>query len=337
VEIAYAGAYNDRLPVTIRQDYLPEEYWDESNTRNTAANTYLTAQVPNPYFINNFAALRTSDPALYQRLASNPTFSAATIQRNRLLRPFGQMTNLGYSNLALGAAKSHSLEVQVNRRFSSGLSGFLSFTANSVRYNRTVEEYDREPTLWQGSNDARPWRLAGVASYELPFGRGRQFLKDGGVAAALASNWQVAGTWEYQPGALLDWNLPPGTVNNIFFNGDLDDIAIDDPTREEWFNTDAGFEKDPARVPAAFQKRAFPFRIDGVRSMPLTFTNISIQRNFGAGNSRTWQLRMDAQNVFNRQQWQGPNLNPTSTQFGQVTNVAANQMRFFTFGVRTTF
>ena len=58
--------------MTIRQDYLPEQYWDGSNARNTAANTYLTAQVPNPYFINNFAFLRTTDPVLYQRLASNP-------------------------------------------------------------------------------------------------------------------------------------------------------------------------------------------------------------------------------------------------------------------------
>ena len=336
VEIAYAGAYNDHLPVTIRGDYLPEQHWDGSNTRNIAANTYLTAQVPNPYFINNFAFLRTSDPVLYQRLASNPTFSSATIARNRLLRPFGFMTGLAgglnYSNLPLGASKSHSLEVQVNRRFSNGLTGFLSFTANRVRFNRTVEEYDREPTLWQGSNDARPWRVAGVASYELPFGRGRQFLENGGLLAALASNWQVTGTWEFQPGALLDWG-----AQNIFFNGDLDDIALDDPTRDEWFNTDAGFERDPARIPAAFQKRAFPFRIDGVRGQKLTFTNLSIQRNFSAGGGRTWQLRMDAQNVFNRQQWQGPTLNPTSTQFGQVTTVAANQMRFFTFGARMTF
>jgi hypothetical protein len=332
VEVAYAGAYNDKLPVTIRQDYLSEQYWDGSNVRNTAANTYLTAQVPNPYFINNFAFLRTTDPVLYQRLASNPTFSSATIQRNRLLRPFGHMTNLNYSNMPLGASKSHSFEVQVNRQFSNGLSGFFSFNVNSVRFNRIVEEFDREPTLWQGSNDARPWRLAGVASYELPFGRGRKFLTDGGVLAAVAGNWQVTGTWEYQPGALLDWG-----GQNIFFYGDLDDIALDDPTRAEWFNTDAGFERNPARTPAAFQKRAFPFRIDGVRGMPLTFTNLSIQRNFGAGGSRTWQLRVDAQNVFNRQQWQGPTLNPTSTQFGQVTNVALNQMRFFTFGARMTF
>ncbi|HEY1302969.1 MAG TPA: carboxypeptidase-like regulatory domain-containing protein [Vicinamibacterales bacterium] len=332
VEVAYAGAYNDRLPVNIRMDYLPQQYWDGSNTRNTAANTFLTANVTNPFFINNFASLRTTNPTLYQRLASNPTFSSPTIQRNRLLRPFGALTNLTYANLPIGASKSHSLEVQMNRRFSNGFTGFLSFNANVVRYNRTVEEYDREPTLWQGSNDARPWRLAGVASYELPFGRSKRFLSNGGVAAALASNWQLAGTWEYQPGALLDWG-----GQNIFFYGNLDDIAVDNPTRERWFNIDAGFERDPAKIPAAFQTRAFPFRIDGVRSMPLTFTNLSIQRGFGAGGGRMWQLRIDAQNVFNRQQWSGPNLNPTSTQFGQVTTVALNQMRFFTFGLRTTF
>ena len=89
--MAYAGAYNDKLPVTIREDYLPEQYLGRRATRGTRRRTrILTAQVPNPYFINNFASLRTTDPVLYQRLASNPTFSSATIQRNRLLRPFGQ-------------------------------------------------------------------------------------------------------------------------------------------------------------------------------------------------------------------------------------------------------
>ena len=122
-----------------------------------------------------------------------------------------------------------------------------------------------------------------------------------------------------------------------FFTGDLDAIDVDDPTRQRWFNVDAGFVRDPAATPAAFQKRAFPFRIDGVRSMPLTFTNLSIQRSFGAGGGRTWQVRFDAQNAFNRQQWVGPTLNPTSTLFGQVTTVALNQLRFFSFGLRGTF
>jgi len=71
--------------------------------------------------------------------------------------------------------------------------------------------------------------------------------------------------------------------------------------------------------------------------MALTFTNLSVQRSFGLGAHRTVQLRIDAQNMVNRQQWLGPFVNPTSTQFGQVMTVALNQMPFFTFGLRTTF
>jgi len=60
-------------------------------------------------------------------------------------------------------------------------------------------------------------------------------------------------------------------------------------------------------------------------------------RGFGGVGRRPLQVRFDAQNVFNRQQWLAPTLNPTSTQFGRVTTVALNQMRFFSFGVRGTF
>ena len=75
---------------------------------------------------------------------------------------------------------------------------------------------------------------------------------------------------EYQPGALLTWN------QDLFFNGNLADIKKDKPeialqadgtfdTTKTWFNTDAGFVKATADQPAAFQKRVFPFRVDGVR------------------------------------------------------------------------
>ena len=94
--------YSDEVSATIRQDYLPEQYWNGDNTRNTTANTFLTANVTNPFNIANFASLRTTDPVLYNRLASNSFFRSATIQRNRLLRAFPQMTNLSYSNLPLG-------------------------------------------------------------------------------------------------------------------------------------------------------------------------------------------------------------------------------------------
>ena len=90
-----------------------------------------------------------------------------------------------------------------------------------------------------------------------------------------------AATYEWQPGALLEW---PAS-QNIFFYGDLDDIELDNPTIDRWFNTDAGFEKDPAKVPAAFQKRAFPFRIDGVRAPSLKHLNM----NIGTDCAVAWQ------------------------------------------------
>src|SRR4030095_10347372 len=110
-------------------------------------------------------------------------------------RPSGCQATLLDRNLPMGESKAHSLEVQLNRRMSNGLSGFLSFNLHSVRYHRTVEEVDRRPTLGPGA-----------PSSERPFGKGKPFLSDGGVAAALAGGWQVSGTWEFQPGALLDWS-----------------------------------------------------------------------------------------------------------------------------------
>jgi hypothetical protein len=331
LEVAYSGSYSDRIGRSIRQDYLPEPYWNDSNERNTTANTYLTANVANPFNLVNFASLQQSDPVLYNRLAGNTFFTSTTVQRNRLLRAFPQINNLTYMNLPLGAVKVHALEVQVNRRFSNGLSGLFSFAANSVQENRIVEEYDRAPTIWQGSNGGRPYRVTASGVYELPFGSGRTFLSEGGILSRLAGGWQLAGNYDYQPGALLgDWT-------NLFFYGDLSDIAVDHPTLDRWFNTDAGFEKDPARTPANFQKRSFPFRVDDVRGQALSFLNTSLTRTVGIGQHRTLNLRIDVQNVLNRQHWQNANTNPTSTNFGKVTTVTQNFMRFFTFAAKLNF
>ena len=88
--------------------------------------------------------------------------------------------------------------------------------------NETVHEFDREPTIWQTNNNGRPWRVVGVGLYELPFGPGKAFLENGGVLSHIARGWSVSGTYEYQPGALLNWD-------NLFFNGNLDDIKTDTP------------------------------------------------------------------------------------------------------------
>jgi hypothetical protein len=334
VEVAYNGSRGDHLDRTIRQDYLPEEWWNGSNVRDVTQQNLLNANVTNPFLISNFEPLRTSNPALYNQMAGNSFFTSPTIQRHRLLRPFPHMSSgdgLDYQTLPLGENRAHSLEISFNRRFANGFTTNVFYTATKFRENRTVEEYDRAPTDWQTSQDSRPHRITADFIAELPFGSSKPFLNDGGVLAAILSDWQVGGTYEWQPGALLEW---PG---NIFFYGDLDDIKLDNPTTDRWFNTDAGFEKDPAKVPAAFQKRAFPFRIDGVRAPGLRHLNLNIGRTVRLPGSKTLQFRVDALNVFNNETYDTPNLNPTSTQFGMVTANNGTYMRFVTFVTKLNF
>jgi hypothetical protein len=336
LEVAYAGSYADRQGIQIRQDYLPEQYWSSANVRDTSANDFLTQNVPNPFAIANFAALQTTNPLLYERLRGSTTFTQTTIQRQRLLRPFPHMNNLQYRDQPLGKIKAHSLEIILTRRYSNGLTGNAGLTVNRVTENRTVEEYDRAPTLWQTTNNGRPWRLTGAVVYELPFGPDKKALAHRGLLTSITRGWTVGATYEYQPGALLNWG------NNLFFYGDLKNIQKKDPeialrsdgtfdSTKTWFNIDAGFERDTADQPAAFQKRTFPFRVDGVRGFDLSYLNANVARTFQLGGRRTFQFRLDIQNLLNRQHYANPDLNPTSTTFGQVRAVNNNVMRFITF------
>ena len=51
IEIAYAGSYADRQGMSIRQDFLPEQYWTGGNVRDTSMDAFLTANVTNPFYI----------------------------------------------------------------------------------------------------------------------------------------------------------------------------------------------------------------------------------------------------------------------------------------------
>jgi len=284
-------------------------------------------------------------------MANSAPFNSTTIVRNRLLRPFPQMNNLVYDNQPLGESKVKQLQITANRRFSQGFTANAAVAFANVMQNRTVNEFDRTPYLWQQTNDGRPFRVTAGGVYELPFGSGKPLLKDGGVLAAIAGGWQVAGTYEIQPGSLL-------MFGNVFFYGNLGDIKKENPEKalaaktgvidntKYWFNVNdpSGkpmFETDPTKTPTSFNTRNtnFPYYIDGLRGPGLTYTNINFQRSIAVGGRRTVQLRMDIQNLFNYAAFGNPNLDPTNTNFGKVTTgtTAAGAMRFFSFNFKFNF
>ena len=85
-QAVYNGQFSGNVGMSIKQDPLPEQYWNQTQTRNSALDGSLTANVANPFYINNFSSLQTSSPLLYKRLSSVPFFTSPTISVAQLLR-----------------------------------------------------------------------------------------------------------------------------------------------------------------------------------------------------------------------------------------------------------
>lgn len=335
IEVAYVGTYSDSVDLTIRQDILPEQYWNHTQTRNAALATSNNQNVANPFFIGNLAALRASNPAVYNQLAAQALFTSTTIQKNRLLRPFPHMSvgnnGLQAQALPLGKVRTHAVEVSFQRRFSQGLSLNAAYSGiRAEEWLNVINEYEAAPTQWITSQQARPHRITLNGVYELPCGRGRRFLSNGGLLGKILGGWQTGQTFEWQPGPLLQFG-------NVFYYGDVDAIAVGDPSLDQWFNIDAGFERSATRIPADFQERLFPLRVDGLRGHPTLLLNSSISRSFPLIGRSMLQIRLDAANMLNRQQFANPQLNPTATDFGRVTANANTEPRFLILMSKLTF
>jgi hypothetical protein len=313
IDIGYTGSKATRLPVAgYREDALPGQYWASGQARDDALASDLNANLPNPFHISNFESLQTSDPAVYQQMSTLSFFRSSTIRKNQLLRMFPQMNGLAPTNLAEGDGKTHSVEVSFERRFSSGFS--LNIAYAGLRGQERVLSLNEFalPTEYMTTQNGRPHRFTFAGIFELPFGRNRAYLTSGPLSH-IFGGWQIASTYEYQPGQLVEYP-------NLFFSGDMDGIQSDNPAIDRWFNSD-GFVTAASSQPAAFHQRVFPVRIDGVRAQPTSVLSANLSRSFRIKERLTFELRGDVLNVMNRSQFNPPNTSPTSTNFGRITSV----------------
>jgi hypothetical protein len=262
-------------------------------------------------------------------------FTSPTIAKNRLLRPFPQMNNLQDNAANTGEARTHALELNFQRRFSRGFNLNLSYTRLSQR-NRTFidNEFETEPSIWYPSDTARPHRFTATGIYELPFGKGKQFLQSG-ILNHVLGGWQLAGTYEFQNGPLLAWG-------NLFYRGDLSSFEEDatsgyEKSLNQWFNTSLPFERVAANQPAGFQARVFPRFFDRTRADGLNQWNANILRRIPLTERVRLELRGDIINLQNRSQMAGPDLSPTSTNFGRITSQTSSLNRFYQVQARLQF
>ncbi|HZM88696.1 MAG TPA: carboxypeptidase-like regulatory domain-containing protein [Blastocatellia bacterium] len=321
-EISYVGNRGTHIEVTRNINATPNQYLSTSPVRDQARIDYLSKLVPNP-FVNLLPVTASS------------TFRAATIARERLLRPFPQFdavnttTNEGYSWY-------HSLQMRMDKRFARGYTLGAAYTYSKfMEATDLLNAGDPAPAEMIAADD-RPHRLSVSGIYEFPFGQGKRFFGGANpVVERIIGGWQMSGIYTYQSGP------PLGNWGNLIFNGNLGDVTLprEQQSIQKWINT-TGFEKESLKQLAS-NVRTFPNRFGFLRADYINNYDISVLKSTRITEKVNIQFRAEFLNAFNTPTlFVGGqlNFNPTQPAFGSVTaGTQENYARRVQFALKLLF
>ena len=263
-------------------------------------------------------------------------------------RPVPQFDEI---NLIESRANSnyHSLQARLQQRLSAGLALLASYT-----WSKSIDDASNffpsagDPNYPQNSYDFRAergrsnfdvrHRLSVSYIYDLPFGKGRKYLADGGGWSTLLTGWQTAGIVTAQTGrpftvALIRELDNSGTGFSAlgFGANDRPNVAgnprLAQGTPERWFNTAAFAFPAPGTFGNAGR--------NVVEGPGYQTVNASLIKNTALTERVNLQLRGEVFNLFNHPNFNLPDNFLGSPTFGQITS--ARDPRHIQLGVKLLF
>ena len=259
-------------------------------------------------------------------------------------RPFPHFSNVSILLPSLGVTNYHAMLVRAEKRFARGFN-FLGTYTWSKNLNNTNEGgstlgaesgpysnfYNRRADYGPSENDI-PHRLTLSSVWELPFGKGRAFLKDSPVRHLLGG-WGLGGVFTAHSGPPFTvvtqvssvYSAIGATRANVSRNPNL---PTGQRRLDRWFDTDAFSQ--PA--PATFGNQGVNIlRADGIVTLDL-----SIQRNFSLGSEqRKLQFRAEMFNTANHPNFGIPGRAFGGPGFGVVSS--ARDPRSVQLGLRLVY
>lgn len=286
-----------------------------------------------------------------------PSFSGPVAQA---LLPFPQFAGGGVASQFPYWGTSHydSAQFLLTHRTGKGLSFLVSYafqktlanTDSALYYgNNSQDVYNRKLEKSVASFD-RPQVLKITWIYELPFGKGRQYLNRGGLVNQVLGGWTVTGIQIYQSGDPL--YIESGlSGSGYWFNGDIrGDVLTGVPLRlhssgpfdyaggtgEAYLNP-AAFAEPPVTANGVVLRPGTSPRFFGnLRGPRNPSENFGLFKNFVFREGMFLQLRSDFLNAFNRSGRSDPDTNLSDPTFGRILDVGQGPRRIQVAG-RFTF
>jgi hypothetical protein len=341
--LAYIANWNFSIQRMITGSSVAEVGYVGSKTTHLFWNRMENAN--NPGLLEQYGArLLDSVPNPFAGKIQGGSLSFSTAQRRQLLRPFPHYQQILAVRRPYGDASYQSMIARYEKRYAAGftlsfaytLSKLIASTAESntwvigpsnalynPKYNRSLD-----------ANDT-PQRLVFSHLWDLPFGKGRTWLREG-VLSRVLGNWQFSGITVLQAGRPILISAPDNTglLDFAYTNGRADRLrsgVIDNPTKERWFDTTAFRPAAPFTVPTDSLSQP------DLRTPWRNAFNWSVLKNNPIGERVNVQLRGEFYNIFNQPQFdvRGASTDVTNAQFGQVTEGGGE--RQLQLGIRVVF
>jgi hypothetical protein len=320
--------------VWARNFKLPAIYqWNLSVQRQIGSSTAVTAA----YVGSSSNYL----PRWYNINGTDPGDPRTERQR----RPIPSLGAITYRETS-GRASYHGLEATLDRRLARGIQFSLAYTwSHSI--DDVTEQFGAEGPVIQDKRNLqadkgnsgfdRRHRLVGSYVIDLPFGPGRRWLHDGGLASMALGGWQLSGIAAMQSGAYFDVSISPITMLGVTgpaqWRPDLaGDPRVDNPGPDGWVN------------PNAF---AVPQNADGTYRFgnlgrntllgPGYFNlDAGLMKDFRIGANRRLQIRWEVFNATNHPSYGLPNSILGDPDFGTIRTTISTP-RQMQFGMKFVF
>jgi hypothetical protein len=292
----------------------------------------------------------TGDYAFNQDIVRAPNRNAAGL----IVKSVGQFT---YED-SLGYQRSNALAINARQRMHKGVSLQATYTyahsiddASSIGGSGGSIAQDDQNLGAEESNSSYDHRhtLSGNFVIEPPFGPNRAFFNKGNITSKILDGFSISGTFTFATGgfatpsySLTSAEIADGAPSSLRPNRDFTQPIKGAGSHLEWFNTNAfaglcsstpaGQTPSPYCLPNAAYGNASRNSIE----MPGTVSiNGSLSRTVTLGETRSIEVRINANNALNTVQYSNVDTTLNSQTYGQVTGVTA--MRSLSYTARFRF
>lgn len=283
----------------------------------------------------------------------------------RFRRPYqvftGNASSVTDNEYRVGNSDYNGLTVKFERRFKAGLSYTASYTwsklLDDINYQTAFAYtwgdntgpqniYNRKNERSMSTN-CIPHRLVLAPVYELPFGKGRTWLNQGGVVNAVLGGWQVSSVGTLQSGAPFGVTVLNGGRDVLGDqSGTLRPNLVGDPSIPnqgdpavgvrglQWFNPLA------FAVPDKYTYGSVARTIPGLLTPGIVRFDMMVGKNFRYKERYRAQFRWEMLDAFNTPafdnigRWPSPSQTVGAGNFGIVTQANALSRRIMQFGLK---